>query len=610
MKNARKEQGTQDDIVSILTKIDDLVSVSGNKLDISAQTIPISHMKADELKAEGFVEAQIWEILKGKEKNLSVEEYADKRYNWMQMREIRKGIAANLDTKIYEDPLFSANQMREIRLGLVDHLDVSSYAKLVLSSTDMNKIRKVLFGERYKKEKNFGRMMEDDETGILIRISDDYIQAYMKIPEGISVKLTEELLAHVLKENDIIYGIKQEELKKIVEGNLIGQEVCVAEGQLPTTGRAGRYELFFENCIENGYTIPPDEEIDYSAVTLIEVAQVGEKLAVYHPPQKNIEGKLVTGLSIDGESGRELPPLTGKGFERKGNTYVATEPGYVSYDKITGTLNVSRVYNFSGDVRRYQSIEYDGTVHISGSVRNSAVVRASGDIIVDGFVENANIYSGQNIVIKSGVNGGGQGVVEAGGSLRGKFFENATIKASGMIEGNYFLNCVIDTDDRVIARGKKARIMGGSIKAAVGVEAVVVGNYLSKKTTFVVGDTIELDKRISVLKSARDKALDELQQLQVGKQKLLMLVGEDQADKNPLYQKTCMAIHTKEIEVEGLEQEIDRLHVVMDRASKAYVQVRKEVQPDIMFIINGVRKKTESLIQRGITLTREKMNRR
>lgn len=596
-----------DEITSILSTIDALLSVSDRKDEIVSKAVPLSEIKIEKLREEGFAEAQLTEISKGLEKKLPVNLYAKKELNWMQMSEIRLGLMDGLDVTVYANSLFSASQMREIRLGLLDHLDVSAYAKLMLSATDMRRIRKVLFNEAYKaKEKHFGRTVEDEATGVLLRISEDCLEAYMRIPEGAGTDLAEPDLLQILADHEITYGIIQENLSSLLEQDPGGDELCVAQGKAPIIGKSGWYELFFKNTIENSHYLPPDREIDYSSVSAVENVAPGDVLAKYHPAQTDTGGITVTNIPVDGINGEELPRLTGVGirYDDSERTYIATTSGHPSYSNVTNSLNVWRIHEVAGNVSYLQSMSFDGIIHVSGSVQNMAVLRATGDIIIDGFVEGAHIFSDQNVIIKGGVNGGEQGSITAGGFLHGKFFENATIRANGSIEGNYFLNCTISTDNSVFARGKKSRIIGGSIEAAYCIEAAVIGNYLSHKTIFQVGDTASINKRITDNAKTKEKALAELQELTLGQQKLIMLLGDATKD-NDLYNKTCSAIYTKELQVSTCDREVTRLKAALARASKAYVKVNSRLQEDVVFIINGNKKIVDRTITRGIVLTKQ-----
>ncbi len=595
-----------EDIFSLLNKIDALLSVSDRREEIASKAVPLSEMKIDQFKEQGFIDAQLEEITKGIEHHLPIEYYAKKEINWMQMYEIRQGLIEGLDVEPYANQLFSASQMREIRLGLLDHLNVSSYAKLMLSATDMRRIRMVLFAEAYKaKKKHFGRTIKEEESGITLRISDDCMKAFIQIPDG-SSDITEMQLLNFIKENEVTYGVNTEKIRNILSQKNAGKEVCIAEGKVPFEGKDGWYELFFENTIDNFCYVPPDEEIDYSSVSVIESVKPGDVLVKYHPAIKDTKGMTVTGIPVDGSPGQDLAPLTGTGikYDAAQNLYTAAAKGCPSYNSTTNSLDIWNIFVIKGDVSYLQSLEFDGIVHILGSVRNLAVVRATGDIIIDGFVEGATVVSDHNIIIKGGVNGGEQGKIKAGGFVHGKFFENANVESRGEITSNYYLNCNLKTDSCVYAQGKKGRITGGRIEAAVGIEATIITNHLSTATLFLVGDIVGLEKRVSTLSRAREKAMDELQELELGKQKLLMLLGRDAAEGNTLYTKTCQAIYTEETIIEQNEKEIERLNLVLKRARKAYVRVRGRLDENVVFIINGSKKIIGKNITRGIVLTK------
>lgn len=576
----------------------------------SAETV-MDSAETKTLREEDYGEAQLAEIRMGQEQGLDVYRYADPEYNWMQMREIRYGLAEGLDVSYYDNLLFSASQMREIRFGLENGLDVASYAKLILSTTDMNQKRKKLFAEGYKADpKQYGRTVVDDSTGVQLRISDDCMSAYLKLPKKPLSEITEAKILSILEERNVVYGLQEDAVREAVRKNLSGTEVCVAMGKEPSRGKDGWYEPKFDGFMDKFQRLQPDEEIDYSDVSTVESVVPGQVLVEYHRAQTEVSGITVSGITVDGVAGKELPELRGVGFsynpERR--SYLATEKGYPAFNEANGTLNVWNVYSVRGDVAYYQSVEYEGTVHIFGNVGSMATVRASGSIIVEGFVESASLYSESDIFIRGGVNGGGQGIISAGGSLRGKFFENANLRAKGAVEGNYFLNCDVVTDDRVIAHGRKARIMGGNIKAAISVEAATIGNYMGVRTVFNVGDLAGLDDRIQEVKKSVATVTEQLDQLQVGKKQLEALVSADEISSNELYVRTLMAMGSLERMLEEHNHELERLNSIRKRALKAYIKIQGKLQEGVLFIINGTKKIMDQPINHGITLTKEHLS--
>ncbi len=609
-KKVSPENKSSDNIDSILSSIDDLLTISGVSPVVSTKKSR-GEIDPQKLKERGFGDAQINEIVKGSSEGLDVEAYADTGYDWMQMHEIRKGLLKKLDTTIYKNQLFSASQMREIRLGLEDGLNVAAYAKLMLSATDMNRIRKILLEEAYKNSPHgFAKTIEDDDTGIVLRISDDCMDAYMSIPDTAGQSFSHGELLQVLKSHEITYGYLDSNIDKLSNKGVRNQELCVAKGKPAIEGKPGRYELFFQNAIDNSHIVMPDEEVDYSNVDTIESVNPGKILARYHYSQKDVDGKTVTGILIKGIPGDELPKLTGKGIKKDpvNDVYFAAEKGYVFYNATAYSLNVEKIYEINEDVSYLKSFEYDGTIYVHGGVRNKSTIRASGNIIIDGFVEDAYVYAGQNVVLKSGCNGNERGIIESGGSIHGKFFENITLKAKGLVEGNYFLNCNIDTDDRVVARGIKARITGGNTNAVVGVEAVILGNYMGTRAQCSVGDTTRILKQTAALIKERSEALDKVEKLTRSRLKLLDLLGESAAKGNSLYNQACAALESENIIVADLSHEIDRLALIEQRAKRAYIRIQGEIQEDVILKLGGKPCKIKNPGKRGVNLSRDKIN--
>lgn len=593
-------------------RVDELLNTINDMVGMEAKQKPVSvsytEFTAEKLKEKGFRDSQIQEIQLGIEHNLPVEIYAKECYNWKQMYEIRMGLLENLDTKIYENPLFSSEQMREIRLGLLDNLDVSSYARLILTVTDMRKMRKQLIAKAYQvNPEGFGRTFTDERSGVILRISDDCMEAFITLPEerNFSVHNIEKILEH----NDIVHGILPEQLQKIAKEKPQGVEIKVAQGETAGEGTEGWFEYFFNQEDSVAPTIQEDGKADYTNVIMADKVTPGTVLVKYHPTEAGKPGKTVTGIVIEGSRGKELSPLTGKGFTRdeEKDTYVAAEDGYVSYDEIKGTLNVWNVYVVQGDVNRYNGhISYDGMVHIKGSVSDMAEIEAKGDVIVDGFIEGAIIRAGGNVVIKRGVNAGGQGYIQAGGTVMGNFFEAANIRAGKDVEGNYFLNCHVKTDGNVTARGNKGRIMGGDITAAHAVESVTIGNYGGVKTLIYVGDTSDMVLRTKQLEEEMRQSKLEILQLEEAKDKLRGMLGSDAVEQNDLFQQTCLAIQVKEQYREHMEKELVHLRETQTRARKAYIRVSGKLQEGVKVSINGNAMEIKNTLS-GITLTKDKI---
>jgi uncharacterized protein (DUF342 family) len=261
----------------------------------------------------------------------------------------------------------------------------------------------------------------------------------------------------------------------------------------------------------------------------------------------------------------------------------------------------------NGDVNCYNgNIEVDGRLTINGSVGDDAVITAKGDIIVDGFVAGATLKSGQNIMIRSGVNANGKGSITANGTVKGNFFENAIVTANGNIESNYFLNCIINTDGKIIAKGNKSKIMGGKVRASVGIESAYIGSYGSTNIFLDVGDVDFINKRIAENQKCMSHVEEELSQLIIGKYKIESRFLVDELEKNDIYQKTLKAIEIKTNQKHETANEITRLQDVAKAAERAYISVKIEMQQESKVVLGGKAKRFRGAVKHTILTSSNK----
>ncbi len=563
----------------------------------------------DSLVERGFFEPQIYEIERGRKQSLPIEVYAKTCYNWRQMYEIRKGLLRKLNIDLYSNPLFSAEQMHEIRIGLEEGLDVSSYAKLIYSLSDMSEKRRKLMEQKLVVlQEQVRHSFVDEDTGIEVRTSEDCMKAYVRIPDY-QKKISLARIKRILRKYDVIYGVSDACIQEMLAKKISQKDVQVAEGTPAKNGADGWYKLSFKSNVPGLPKVLPDGSVDYSNVMVADMVMPQQVLAQYQPALQGKPGITVTGFQVQGTDGKELQPLTGQGIliNEKQGIYVAACKGYVAYDPGKGTLNVFQTYLADGDITRYSgSIVFDGTVQIKGSVLDMSMIKASGDVIVDGFVSGGYIEAGNNVVLKAGVNTGGRGYIRAGGKIMGNFFESVGLSAGGIIEGNYFLDCEVETDAKLIAKGGKSRIMGSYVRAAVGVEAAVIGAEAGKRTIVEVGDLAELDKRAGRLEKKIENIGEEQSKLVEGREKLLALYGEEAVIGNKIYQKTCLAIELKAAELENVEQELERVRQVQEQAQKACIRAGTELKSNVTVAVNG---KRVGIVQamRGVTIDEEKV---
>ena len=424
----------------------------------------------------------IFEIRLGLEKGLDVEVYANEEYDWRQMREIRLGMESRIQYTKYANPLYSYGQMREIRLGLESGLDVRNYCSLMYPTETMRKRRRKLLAEEtyIPQEVDFEGTKTDD---FQLSISDTGMEAFLKI--DISKKLvSREEIERRLKENGVVAGFIEENISGLAHGQYNGVSVQVARGEIPHMGKDGWYEYFFRTNVEKRPRVLENGDVDYQNVEWVETVKEGQKLAFYHPAEPGTDGYTVTGKVLRGKLGRQQPLLNGKGFilDKDKRTYYAAFDGMITIDNFQ--MVVSRKMVLEEVTMATGNLHFDGSIHILGKVGNGTTITATDDIIIDGFVGSSKIECGGKIIMKQGMNAGGNGYVKGKKGVASRFFETTEVYSEGDVQTNYSLNSKIYTEGQIYIID---RLAGGSAYAEKGFKSFDVGNKAGILTNLVLG---------------------------------------------------------------------------------------------------------------------------
>lgn len=514
---------------------------------------------------DGMYMQQIHEIRIGLYEGVKVSVYADPKYNWMQMKEIRLGLEQKLDVSRYVNPLFSHWQMKEIRLGLEAGLDVSSYAKLILSATDMQERREALLSSRSgiqalseKLGSDAAALLAKKEFSILVE--DNGNRVYGIIQRIFANTVTEEDIYDALKKRGIVVGIKRDVIADMVQKRRMNEKILIAEGRPPEDGKDGWYEFFVRLDLPRIPAPLPDGGVDYANIEAFEMVDKGEKIALYHPAEKGIDGQNVFGEVLYANEGAEKKPLKGTGFviAEDGVTYLSKLNGKFEYRN--GRIIISNMIIVRENVTAVTGkLEVDGSVYVVGSVCSGGYISATGDIIIEDNVEAAKLIAGGDVMIKKGSCSKNECNIEAQGDVSGKFFEAANICAGGDIRANYIMNSTIRTLGKVVVSGSKGMLLGGTTSAVRGVDTFNLGNRSNLKTVLEVGRTALYDKKQAELADRRGLILDELHMLEERWNEVLQSLPPVKSLAALLIKKLNVAIVGKQKELADLDAEVSRL---------------------------------------------------
>ncbi len=570
------------------------------------EKLPIDRWLTDDMYAQ-----QIHEIRIGLYEEMDVSAYANVKYNWMQMQEIRLGLEKKLMVSTYTNCLFNHWQMREIRLGLEAGLDVSSYAKLIYSSSDMMERRLNLLNRKESKNVASTEMelnidsLRAKEFSILIE--DNGNKAYAYIPWIPGNMVTEEDILKDLELRGIILGIKHDAITEMIKKRRMNEKVLIAEGIPAKTGKDGWYEFYVRIDLPRIPAPLPDGGVDYVNIEAFEMVDEGEKLAVYHPAEKGVDGKNVFGEVIHANNGLEKKPLKGVGFgiAPDGVTYIAKMSGKFEYSN--GRIVISNMIVVREDVTSVTGkLEVDGSVYVIGSVFSGGYIKAAGDIIVEHNVETARLIAGGNVMIKKGSCSKRDCFIEAGGEVSGSFFEAANINAGGNVKANYIMNSDINTLGKVIVSGSKGMLLGGRICAVKGVDTYNLGNSSHLRTYLDIGRNKIYDREQVKFAERREQILSELSALEEGWNKVLKSLPTKRELAEEALKKLNYSIVAKDHELADLDAEISKLANMTDQDMKAPVCVRGNAYEGSIIEINSIKYMLPAQVSRVIFKLRNK----
>ncbi|MDD6482461.1 MAG: FapA family protein [Lachnospiraceae bacterium] len=436
-------------------------------------------------------------------------------------------------------------------------------------------------------------MGESLTKGINVRISGDGMEAYLSLsPQSVEDSFNITEVMSYIRAQKVTYGIDEEAVKKLLEAQAYGQEICIARGVRPENGEDGEYTYNFDATMSKKPKIRSDGSVDYWSIHAVELVNEGQVIATYKPPTEEKDGMSVRGQRIPAKKGKPLPPLAGKGFTASadGTTYTASISGKI--EVVNGQVRISEIYEIPGDVGLGTgNIDYHGDVVIHGGIVSGAVVKATGSITVDGVCENCTIEAGKDIVLRSGVLGDNRAFIKSKGNIHAKFFQYCKIQATGYIEADYVFDCRMVCYDRIFLSGKKGSITGGYTYATSGIVLNILGNPSEVRTLIHVGVTQDILREQAESQKMLNEANDTIRKITVGLAQYEEAAAERGIDisQDPRRVALLRTKMTKSAEVASLQKALKRVEIVVEKSKGATVSVIKDVYPGVAVTIDQSR---------------------
>lgn len=231
--------------------------------------------------------------------------------------------------------------------------------------------------------------LKDREAFLSLAISTEIVSE--REPEHFTI----DEIKKALKENGVVYGIKEENIKLALDGT--AREFLVAEGKSPVKDKPSEVKLFFTPTQMMFPDPESNEKVDFKNLFRISNVNAGDKIAEIIPEVPGEDGINVFGQVINREYIRKLPINASKGCKIEENNIIALIDGKAHI--ANRNVNVNPVYTVESVNMSTCNIKFNGDIEVYDSVDDNMLVNAGGSLDVSQNVTTANVVTGGEITI-------------------------------------------------------------------------------------------------------------------------------------------------------------------------------------------------------------------
>jgi len=456
---------------------------------------------------------------------------------------------------------------------------------------DENRVRKIIetrkFNEKfpvsYKKDASVKVLLEKGE-----------VEAYIIVEQPYGGKdIEKEDIIKAIEEKKILYGIKNENIEKILNEKLYNEKILIAQGDQPINGQDAQIIYHFKT--ETGYEIKEGDfgRVDFKEIGFIQTVKKGTILAEKIPPTEGSPGKTVTGKVIQQKFGKDIKLNATKGA-------VLSEDGLKVIADIDGspflkgnTIGVQPILVVEKVDFSTGNLNFDGSIKILKDVLPGFKISAKGDIEIGGFAEECEINCEGDLIIKVGINNKDKKYkVKCNGNFKCGYIQNTEVYCGKDIEAEMIINSKVYSKGKIKVKHGKGVIWGSEIYAAHGIECRELGSHFGAYTEVCVGfsglvsDEIrELQRLIRISQTRLEEASKNIEYLKS------QGINNDRLNKY-IYEE----IHMK-IRIKSFEEKIKKETKDMEDLRHAYIIVEVKSYPNVNITINGVNFKIEEELE-------------
>ncbi len=325
----------------------------------------------------------------------------------------------------------------------------------------------------------------------VVFVAGDKMRAWIMVfpPVGQGREADEEMLEKALKEKGVAFGVKEEGLKEFLKRpERYFRLFQAAEGREVVQGKDGYIVDFFSRIDKRQIEVDEFDRVDYTSLNLVQSAAEGDVICEAVPPTNAVPGRTVLDKEIPGRDGKAAALPKGRNTEisEDGSKLLASTSGRVEFSgrsfQIKSMLDVEGNVDYSTG-----NINFLGDVHIRGDVCSGFSVRSVGNITVDGVVEAGTVEAGGDLIVAKGIVGNKETIVRSHHNIYTKYLDNGIVHVRENLYTDSILHSEVYCDGEIQVISGRGTIVGGTVRAAKGINAKVVGNRSESTTNVMLG---------------------------------------------------------------------------------------------------------------------------
>lgn len=398
-----------------------------------------------------------------------------------------------------------------------------------------------------------------------------------------------------LKANGVVYGIKEDVVKRIANEKRYSERTLVAVWTPAVDGVDGTITYHYEKQLKIAPVEDENGFVDYKDLGLIRTVHKGDVVADITLPTEGTPGTDVKGKILRQRLGKKASYSVGTNTEltEDGLQIKCSSDGNINFRN--GAFCVDQVVTISGNVdASVGNIKFVGDVIVKGEVLEGFTISSNSNIIVSGNVNGASLEADGDVIIKKGcINSH----VIAHGSVTAEFCEHSTIECDGDLSAISFVICDVYCGGELSTKGNNGGLLGGKYTCLNSITASSIGTKSYTLTQLTVGDNALLAQEKETVLKQIEKSSGELEKITLvinflnEKKKELHALPED---KEVILGNACRQKVLLGVEINKLRKRIQEIDLSLANRQYLSIDCKGYMYPGVKIVINDAVFKVEA----------------